>query len=326
MRFSFELVPKDPFWKLELLGRIIEEIGGDGIWVSEHPSNRSSILVTAYLLERLPKPWIGIGVLNPYMFSPLTAAQVAATLSELAPGRVLLGIGAGDKVALSSAGIEREKPLKRVEAMVKAARALLEKRSFKGYGLDAKLDFRPRSRVPIYLGAQGERMLRLAGRIGDGVLINHSRPEPLGEAIKEVMEGLREAGRRAEDMDIGAYLTISIHEDRKKALKTAAPYSAHIICGAGRKFLEEIGVDEGKLKEIEKVIASRDWIKLYEILPESYIEATAFIGKADQLRELVIELRELGYTQIVFGAPLGPRVLKALRWIGEIISEMRRDL
>lgn len=95
--FSFELVPNSPLWKLEIIGSIAEDVGVDGIWLSEHPDNRSSILTACHLLKTFPRLWIGIGVLNPYMFHPLTIAQVAATLSEIAPKRVYIGIGAGDR-------------------------------------------------------------------------------------------------------------------------------------------------------------------------------------------------------------------------------------
>ena len=324
--FSFELVPNSPLWKLEIIGSIAEEVGVDGIWLSEHPDNRSSILTACHLLKMFPRLWIGIGVLNPYMFHPLTIAQVAATLSEIAPRRVYIGIGAGDRTSLEKAGIRRSHPLKKVEECVKIVREILEKGSYQDEEIHLRLNFRPRSKVPIYIGAQGGRMLRLAGKIGDGVLVNHTNPALLEFAVNEVRTGVEEANRRIDKLDLAAYLTISMSEDESKALKAAAPYSAYIICGAGREFIERLGMDPKVVEDIRRILRIGDWIRLYQVLPPDYIKATTFIGGVEELKELVARLFKLGYTQIVFGSPFGPRILKALKMIGEVIKYFEEDI
>ena len=326
MRFSLALAPKDPLWKLEIIGSMAENIGVDGLWLSEHPDNRNSILTACHLLKTFPRLWIGIGVLNPYMFHPLTIAQVAATLSEIAPRRVYIGVGAGDRIALEKAGIRRIHPLKRVERCVMIVREILEKGSYWDEEINMRLNFRPRSMIPIYIGAQGRRMLRLAGRIGDGVLVNHTNPELLESAANEVRIGANEADRRMEEIDLAAYLTISIGEDESKALKAAAPYSAYIICGAGGEFIERLGIDPKLVEEVRRLLRVGDWVRLYQVLPPDYIKATTLIGGVDELRELVARLLELGYTQIVFGGPFGPRVLEALRMIGEVVKYFEEDI
>ena len=324
--FSFELVPNSPLWKLEIIGSIAEDVGVDGIWLSEHPDNRSSILTACHLLKTFPRLWIGIGVLNPYMFHPLTIAQVAATLSEIAPKRVYIGIGAGDRTSLEKAGIKRAHPLKKVERCVKIVREILEKRFYQDEEIHLRLNFRPRSKVPIYVGAQGRRMLRLAGKIGDGVLVNHTNPDLLEFAVNEVKIGAEEANKRVDELDLAAYLTISMSEDESKALKTAAPYSAYIICGAGREFIERLGIDPKIVEDVRRILRIGDWIRLYQVLPPDYVKATTFIGGVEELKELVAKLFKLGYTQIVFGSPFGPRILKALKMIREVIKYFEEDI
>ena len=324
--FSFELVPNSPLWKLEIIGSIAEDVGVDGIWLSEHPDNRSSILTACHLLKTFPRLWIGIGVLNPYMFHPLTIAQVAATLSEIAPKRVYIGIGAGDRTSLEKAGIKRAHPLKKTERCVKMVREILEKRFYQDEEIHLRLNFRPRSRVPIYVGAQGRRMLRLAGKIGDGVLVNHTNPDLLEFAVNEVKMGAEEVNRRVDELDLAAYLTISMSEDESKALKTAAPYSAYIICGAGREFIERLGIDPKIVEDVRRILRIGNWIRLYQVLPPDYVKATAFIGGVEELKVLVAKLFKLGYTQIVFGSPFGPRILKALKMIGEVIKYFEEDI
>lgn len=322
--FSVELVPKDPLWKLDVAGWLAEELGFHGLWLSEHPHNRSSPIVAAHLLRRLRRVWVGLGVLNPYLFNPLTMAQLAATLTEIAPGRVFLGVGAGDKTSLESAGLRRERPLERVGVAVEAVRSLLERGWFRGAGIDARLGFKPRAKVPIYVGAQGAGMLRLAGRLGDGVLVNHSGLEELRWALSEVRRGAVETGRPLPEL--AAYLTVSISDDLGKALKTAAPYAAYILCGASKSLLDRIGVEAERLEEVREVVRRGDWLRLYEILPEEWVRRVAAVGRPGDLRELVEEVIGLGYGQVVFGAPLGPRVLRALREVGRIARELRENL
>jgi len=326
MRFSLELVPNNPLWKLEIIGSIAESIGVNGLWLSEHPDNRSSILTACHLLKTFPRLWIGIGVLNPYMFHSLTIAQVAATLSEIAPRRVYIGVGAGDRTSLEKAGIRRIHPLRRVERCVKIVREILKRGFYEDEEIHIRLNFRPRSTVPIYVGAQGRKMLRLAGRIGDGVLVNHTNLDLLRLAVDEVRVGAEEANRRLDELDLAAYLTISISEDESKALKAAAPYSAYIICGAGREFIERLGMNPKIVEDIRRILRVGDWVKLYQALPPDYIKATTFIGGAEELKEFIARLSKLGYTQIVFGGPFGPRVLKALRMIGEVVKHFEEDI
>ena len=106
--------------------------------------------------------------------------------------------------------------------------------------------------------------MRLAGRIGDGVLVNHTNPELLESAANEVRIGAEEADRRMEEIDLAAYLTISIGEEESKALKAAAPYSAHIICGAGGEFLERLGIDPRIVEEVRRLLRVGDWVRLYQ--------------------------------------------------------------
>lgn len=171
-----------------------------------------------------------------------------------------------------------------------------------------------------------ERMLRLAGKIGDGVLVNHTNPDLLEFAVNEVKVGAEEANRRVDELDLAAYLTISMSEDESKALKTAAPYSAYIICGAGREFIERLGIDPKIVEDVRRILRVGDWIRLYQALPQDYVKATTFIGGIEELKELVAKLFKLGYTQIVFGSPFGPRILKALKMIREVIKYFEEDI
>ncbi|MEN2975185.1 MAG: LLM class flavin-dependent oxidoreductase [Candidatus Caldarchaeales archaeon] len=320
--FSTEIVPKDPLWKTDLLAKIIEESGLSGIWLSEHPHNRSSFITASYLLKRVQKIWIGVGVINPYVINPFIIAQIAASLTEIAPNRVNIAIGAGDKTTLESIGIERSKPLDRVRQTVTIIRQILREKRAVIDNMCGRLDFNPRSYTPIYVAAQGPRMLQLAGEIGDGVLVNYSDPEDLRWAHLQVKKGVDKSSRIMDKFDLAAYLTLSIDNDIEKASKTAAPYAAYILCGLPEDLIRDLDINEKVLGEIREAIKKTDWLKLYSILSIDVIKRFVIVCQPSSLREILEEIVGIGYKQIVLGAPLGPRVLYSLREACKTIGEL----
>ena len=324
--FSVEIVPKDPLWKIDLLTYIIEELGFSGLWLSEHPHNRSSFITASSLLKKTSRVWTGLGVVNPYTINPFVIAQLVASLTEVAPDRVKIAVGAGDKTTLESIGVERVKPLEKIREAVTIIRQLLNKKKITIDKIHGRLDFNPRSSVPIYIGAQGPRMLQLGGEIGDGVLVNYSNPEDLKWAYSEVREGIEKAGRRIESIDVAAYLTISLDLDPEKAVKTAIPYAAYILCGLPEKIMEKMDVGEEKLIKVKEAVRKGDWLRLYDIMNVDIVKKLVLIGQPTILEEKLREIVEIGYSQVVLGAPIGPRILQTLREIKKTIDEAETKL
>ena len=324
--FSVEIVPKDPLWKIDLLTYIIEELGFSGVWLSEHPHNRSSFITASSLLKKTSRVWTGLGVVNPYTINPFVIAQLVASLTEVAPDRVKIAVGAGDKTTLESIGVERVKPLEKIREAVTIIRQLLNKKKITIDKIHGRLDFNPRSSVPIYIGAQGPRMLQLGGEIGDGVLVNYSNPEDLKWAYSEVREGIEKAGRRIESIDVAAYLTISLDLDPEKAVKTAIPYAAYILCGLPEKIMEKMDVGEEKLIKVKEAVRKGDWLRLYDIMNVDIVKKLVLIGQPTILEEKLREIVEIGYSQVVLGAPIGPRILQTLREIKKTIDEAETKL
>lgn len=322
MEFSAEIVPKDPLWKIDLVARILAGMGISGVWLSEHTHNRSSFITASHLLRSVGRIWIGVGVINPYTINPFVIAQLTASLTEIGPGRVRIALGAGDKTALESIGVERAKPLERVRQAVAVVKQILRERRFAAENVSGRIDFNPRSYAPVYVGAQGPKMLRLAGEVGDGVLVNYSDLDDLRWAYTIVAEGITESGRRLEDVDVAAYLTISVDEDIDKAAKTAAPYAAYILCGLPDHLVEKLDLKEESLRKISEAVKRADWPALYEVLTLDLIKRFAIVCRPSSLRALLEEVLEIGYRQIVLGAPLGPRFLRSLREICRAVREL----
>jgi len=317
MRFSVELVPKEPFWRMRVYAATAEGLGYSAVWLSEHFFNRSSVVASTYLALRTRTISIGLGVLNPYAFNPITMAQFVTSLTELAPGRVMLSIGAGDPIALSAMGYEQMEPLKKVEEAVKIVKTLLTGETTSG---GARLDFRPRGPVPVYVAAQGRRMLELAGRIGDGVLVNSANLPFLEKSLKVVRQSASSSGRQRVDVEVE--VLTSVHEDRSKAVKTVKPYAAVVLLGMPESWREGLGVGEELIAKLREAVTRGEWLRIHELMPDDLALSLSLAGSGAEVARSLSELPLEMMDGLVFGGPLGPYPRRAISELMHALSEL----
>ncbi|BAJ51071.1 F420-dependent N5,N10-methenyltetrahydromethanopterin reductase [Candidatus Caldarchaeum subterraneum] len=301
-------MPKDPLWKLSMAAVLVEKHGFDGLWVSEHFFNRNSFITLSTIARHTRRILLGPAVVNPYVYHPAQMAQAAATLWELAPHRVRMAIGAGDASVLKQLGYTREKPVEKVMWAVEEMRNYLK-----------RLETYRVSDIMVYVGAQGPRMVKASTK-ADGVLINWSNLEMLNESIRLLGDDVAKGFTRA------AYLMTSIHDDEEKAWKTAVPYAAYLMIGSSLSYLNRIGVDEAHRKEVEELVISRNWDRLYQVARREWVDFFSVWGKPGRLREFVDEVVDMGFDEVVFAGPLGPRFMKALKSIASICRAVKRRL
>jgi 5,10-methylenetetrahydromethanopterin reductase len=274
-------------------------------------------VASTYLALRTRTISIGLGVLNPYAFNPITMAQFVASLTELAPGRVMLSIGAGDPIALSAMGYEQMEPLKKVEEAVKTVKILLTGETTSG---EVRLDFRPRGLVPVYVAAQGRRMLELAGRIGDGVLVNSANLPFLEESLKVVRQSASSSGRQRVDVEVE--VLTSVHEDRSKAVKTVKPYAAVVLLGMPESWRERLGVGEELIARLREAVVRGEWLRIHELMPDDLALSLSLAGSGAEVAKSISELPLEMMDGLVFGGPLGPYPRRAISELMRALSEL----
>lgn len=318
MKFSIELPPKDPLWRLKIYSNLIEELGFDAVWTSEHYYNRSSIISCVAIGQVTRRLQIGLGILNPYLMHPAIVAQIAATLSELYPRRTCLGIGAGDKLTLENLGIQQLSPLRKVEETVNILKKLL---AGNRHGEYIRLDFKKWGEIPIYIAAQGYKMLKLAAKIGDGVLINFTGINNAQNAIKTVRGALEATNRPIDKFSVEVTVMTSIDENRLKAIKTMMPYVAILALGISPEYLEEYGLDVEKIDQLKYYTKTGNWPEVQRIVPEELVKALSMSGTSADVQSGILELLKMPIDGIIFGGPLGPNPRKALAILHEIVSQ-----
>lgn len=332
MKFGIEFVPSEPAFKIAAYAKMAEEQGFEYVWITDHCNNREVYSTLTALALETSKIKIGTGVTNPYTRSPILAAGSIASVNEIAGGRAIFGIGPGDKTTFEALGITAEKPLTAVKETAEVVRALLtgQKVSYDGDFVklkNAKLDFADSKKtgvgmnIPIYIGAQGPKMLEMAGAVGDGVLINGSHPDDFKAAAVLIQKGAEAAGRNIKDIDVAAYTCFSVDEDAEKAYAAVKPVAAFVIAGAADIILERHGIAQEIKKEIADAISRGDFKGLNTIITDRMVDRFAVAGSFDECLSKVKELEKAGVTQLVAGSPIGPNKEKSIKIIGKMISE-----
>lgn len=324
VKFGIEFVPSEPYWKTTFYSIQAEKRGFDNLWITDHFNNRNVYITLTASALHTKKIKLGPGVTNPYLINPVITAQAVASLSEVAPDRVVLGIGAGDKTTLKSTGVEMRKPLTAVKECVEIVRRMMSEKSVTFEGdvfktSDAKFFFKPKIEIPIYVGAQGPQMLALAGKIGDGVLINAGHPTDVNYAIGCVRRGIEQAEKRLTDVDIAAYTSFSVHENLKKATEATVPVVAYIVAGSPTVVLERHDIDKEKAEKISSALKAGKWGEAFGQVSSRMIEAFSVCGTPEICTERIAQLIKSGISQFVVGSPIGPNVRKAIDLISDKI-------
>ena len=161
---------------------------------------------------------IGPRVTNPLTRHPTVTASCLAAIDELSEGRAYMGIGGGES-SVFNAGLPAA-TIAQIREYALTVRDLLIKGEAVYQGKPCKLSWAHR-RVPIYIAASGPRNLRMAGEIGDGVIVGSGlTPEVIADARQHIREGAEAAGRRLEDIDIWwMVIAANVDNDRKAAVR-----------------------------------------------------------------------------------------------------------
>ncbi len=327
--FGIEFVPRDLYWRTTFYAVQAEKTGFNTLWVTDHFNNRNVYVSLAIVSAYTDKIKFGPGVTNPYMAHPIVTAQAVSTLNEIAPGRVICGIGVGDRTTLEMVNMKPSKPLATMRESVKIIREITSGGNLEMQGeiftvSGARLNFTMTNPVPIFIGAQGPKMLALAAEVGDGVLINASHPNDIKNAMAFVEEGAAKAGKTLGDLEVAAYTSFSIAKDPEKASKAVVPVVAYIVAGCPEAILEKHGISIETATEIRQAIVRGRWKEAFSQITSGMIEAFSICGTPETVVEKINKLVKVGITQIVAGSPIGPNMRKSINTIAaEVFPHFR---
>lgn len=286
-----------------------EEKGFDAVWQAESRLVREATVPMAAFASVTERIKVGSGVVDCWSRNPARLAATFSTLDDLAPGRVILGIGAWWDPLAAKVGIKREKPLRAMREIVTAVRGLLANETvtfngefvqLDGVELDYVYQERRAKDVPIYIGATGMQMMELTGEIADGAVLNYLvSPDYNKQAIEALERGAAKAGRSLSDIDRPQLVVCSVHEDRKTALDMARLMVTQYL-GQQPHIMKASGVPQSLLDKVGEILT---WPATHEqvvaaskLVPDEIVQMLTASGTPEDARRQVSHYMKNGAT------------------------------
>ncbi|HEX6512712.1 MAG TPA: LLM class flavin-dependent oxidoreductase [Chloroflexota bacterium] len=302
MKRGVGLFPTADIGAMRQLTRQAEDLGYANAWYGDSPNiwreGYVSMAACAVGTERII---IGTGVTNPVTRHPSVMASTWATLAEWLPGRVALGIGVGDS-ALQTMG-RKPTTLARLEQWVANFRKLLagEEAVEEQSGKPFHLAFPTPGKVPVYIGASAPKILRLAGRIADGVImLVGTDPLFIEAGLRTVEEGAREADRSLADIDVVLWTPTSILDDRSAARAVVKAHVARIVI---RPLPTDLPPDE--MAHVDRIRKEYDYYQHMvnvadhgSVVPDSLVDHFALAGTPEECADQLSRIAQTGVNQV----------------------------
>jgi 5,10-methylenetetrahydromethanopterin reductase len=268
----------------------------DSIWIPES-WGREAFTMLGTISQVTNRIKLGTSVVNIYARSPATTAMAAFTLDDLAPGRIIIGLGAGTPaLAENWHGIEFLHPLRRLEEFTECFRCILtgKKVNYEGvfYNIrDFSIMYRSKGKnIPIFFGAVNKRMIKLATSLSDGVILYLRPLDEIREAVGMINSLVQ---RSAKNFEICCVFITAISDQnpglaRLRASKTLAFYIA--VGKYYSKFLSDTGFNK-EVMLVKEVYNKEGLDKAADCIPEKMLRSLTIFGNTEDclksLREIV---------------------------------------
>ena len=324
--YAIEITPEHPVAQLTDFAVTAEDEGFDAVFASHHYNNRDQFMALSSMAQATDDVSLGPGIANPYETHPVTLASRVATLSEMSDGRAIFGIGPGDKSTIRNLGFDHDDALRRVLETFKTAQTLWDGERVDHDGTfqadDAGLNYDV-GEIPVYVGAQGPHMTKMAAKHADGALYNGSHPKDLAWARDQV-ESMADERVPDTEFDLAAYASVSVAEDAEAAREAARPPVAFVAAGSPPPVLDRHGIDHDVASEIGDAISAGEFEDAFGLVTEPMIEAFCITGTPDDVAAQTEELREHA-DSVVFASPLGPDIERAIELLGAAVTDHSPD-
>ncbi|HUA73359.1 MAG TPA: LLM class flavin-dependent oxidoreductase [Solirubrobacteraceae bacterium] len=279
--------------------KLAESLGYEAAYVTHIAGRESLTVVTAYALAT-SSIRLGPGVVPIYTRTPATMAQTAATIDELSGGRLNLGMGVSHRPVVEGwHGQTIDKPVAEMREYTSIVRAILRGENYDsgekwqtGFQL-AGIDTRPG--LPIYVAALSPAMLRLAGEIGDGVLLWLCCPRYIEDVvIPELRTGRERAGKTLDGFDVVPAVPSALTEDRDGAY---AAMRMELIPYFGLPFYRAMIERSGFGADIERYdAAAGDLAQMQAAISDDFLAQLTAVGAEADVRDGLDRYRAAGAT------------------------------
>ncbi|MCC6261882.1 MAG: LLM class flavin-dependent oxidoreductase, partial [Anaerolineales bacterium] len=286
-----------------------EAKGFEAVWQAESRLVRDAIVPMAGYAAVTNRIKIGSGVINNWTRNIGLLAATFLTLDDLAPNRIICGLGAWWDPLAKNVGIDRKKPLTAMKETVLIMKRLLnmERVTFSGefihvngIELDVVHGRREPRNIPIMIGATGDQMMELTGEIADGAVLNYCvAPEYNDKALELLHKGLRKSGRSLDNFDRPQLIVCSVDEDHDKAID----YTKMLLCqylAQQPHIAKASNVSDEVIQQIQSILgwpATKEQImQAKDLVPDALVHKITASGTPAEAKAKVEEYKKRGCT------------------------------
>ncbi len=307
LTFGVTVLPDPPYTRLVELMRLAEEHGFEYGWTYDsHILWQDSYpLLTIAALET-SKLKLGHCVTNPGIREPTVTASAYATLQDISNGRMVMGIGRGD----SSRRVVGLKPVKvaEFESALRMIKELMNGRPVEWNGKELELSWaKGRPEIPLYVAGYGPRALGVAGRVGDGVIIQLADPQIIQWIMATARAAAEEAGRDPDALECivcaPSHISDDLADAREQVRWFPAMVSNHVM-----DLIERYGEDSDVVpKALTEFVKARKFYdysehsrvgaKHGEFVTDEICDRFCVLGTPEQATQKLKELESVGVDQ-----------------------------
>ena len=265
--------------------------GLDSVWIHDSYFERDAVTYASAVAAQVQGIRVALGALNPLTRHPVVLAMTVSAIDEMAPGRVILGMGTGLPLRLAQMGIPYS-PEAGVEAVSRAVDTL--RALWSGQRIPPGVPglppvqpmFPPVHRVPIYVAAYRSAFLDLAGQKADGYL---ARPAESIPSLRTMLRRLRAAsvaaGRQERAVDVAGYLLTLVDRSRRAALNRAKrePFVIYMMSVQTDLAMRRAGLDPQLKDRIGAAWRAEDYHGAAALIPDELLDAFMLCGTREEV-------------------------------------------
>jgi 5,10-methylenetetrahydromethanopterin reductase len=285
-----------------------EARGFESVWVAETRMTRDAFVPLAAIAQATERVRVGSGIVNAYTRNPVVVAISFIGLEELAPGRIVMGLGAGSPLVLAPQGVAFEKPLTRLREYCDVIPRLVRGEAVSYHGEAVTLESAqvedllsqeaspggPRTRIPLCLGVTGPRAMEYAGEVADVVLMNSCLGTDYVRRARGLLEvGARRAGRSVDEIEVAIGLATAVGDDSAAAKRLAARWIG-LYTSLFPNIARATGVDSAVLDPIARAFAEDGLEAAARLVGDDLVDRLAVAGTPDECRARLDDYRAAG--------------------------------
>ena len=273
--------PNVPAPELVDLARHVEDLGLDELWLGDEGSARDPFAVLAAAAIGTDRIRLATGITNPYVRHPGVAAASMLTIHELSGGRAVLGVGAGGQMSLSPFGLQPSRPVDRVREFLDIARAVAAGTPVPGYAPSdvAVTEAAVGVPLPLFVGARGPRLNRLASERADGAFVAGMPPFRYPAVVGWA--------RSVRPIDIALYPSVAFTD---KAVERHRPEMIWSLLDTPPAVREELGLEGDAVRAAADALRNGDPEPARTLVDDTVLDRVMLVGQPAVVGRRLAEL------------------------------------